>query len=109
MLDSMNVEQCMKDNRANLEKYGGVDGLASALGISLETGLTHEQVITMRAKYGTNMFPETPLKGFITLFIEGIIKISLIFQNHFYLFVNCLNQLLEIPLCLFCWRRPLFH
>jgi len=66
----------MKDNKTNLEKIGGVEGLAAALGVSIESGLTNEQVKEMRAKFGMNIFPETPLKGFFVLFMEGINNLS---------------------------------
>jgi len=80
MLDSMNVEQCMKENKQNLEKYGGVEGLAVMLGVSIETGLTLEQVQDMRTKFGPNVFPETPMKGFFVLFMEGINKYCLFYE-----------------------------
>ena len=50
ILDSFNVEQAREDNRAALNDFGGVDGLAKAIGIDLETGLTRDQVYEMRER-----------------------------------------------------------
>jgi Ca2+-transporting ATPase len=64
-LDSLNVEQNVKENKANLDAMGGVDALAVLLGVNLTTGLTPEQVLVLREKFGSNAFPESPMEGFL--------------------------------------------
>lgn len=77
-LDSLNVEQSFKENRANLDALGGQDGLLLLLQSNHETGLTHEQVLAMRHKFGTNSFPEAPMKGFFMLLLDAFSDPTLI-------------------------------
>ena len=78
ILDSLNVEQSRETNKQDLDKLGGVEGLAKALGVNFDTGLTHEQVLTQRAKYGTNKFPESPMKTFFGLLTEALSDTTLL-------------------------------
>lgn len=70
-LDSMNVEQSRASNRENLEALGGVEGLTKKLNVNTHQGLSRHQVNEMRNKFGTNIFPESPMKGFFELFFES--------------------------------------
>jgi Ca2+-transporting ATPase len=71
LLDSLNVEQAREANKANLDKIGGVEGLAKALGLNFATGLTHERVLQLREKFGNNKFPESPMTSFFELLLEA--------------------------------------
>lgn len=66
-LDSINVEQSFKENRANLDALGGPMGLVKLLYSNVDQGLSHEQVQLNRAKFGRNAFPEAPMKGYFSL------------------------------------------
>ena len=70
-LDSLNVAQSSTDNLLNLNALGGVSGLCKMLSLSPKAGLTPSQVSTNRHLYGPNIFPEKPMKSFLTLFIES--------------------------------------
>jgi len=72
MLDSMNVEQQRAENRKALDELGGVDGLIKLVGVDVHKGLTKHQVDAMRAKFGTNVFPEAPLDSFFSLLLEAL-------------------------------------
>lgn len=71
ILDSMNVEQARSSNKDALNSIGGVIGLSSKLGVDLSRGLTQQQVLEMRSKFGDNVFPESPMKTFMELFFES--------------------------------------
>lgn len=71
VLNSLNIEQARELNKTNLNELGGPEGLAEKLGISLTHGLTAEQVAEMREKFGTNDFPESPMRGFFELFFDA--------------------------------------
>jgi P-type Ca2+ transporter type 2C len=70
-LDKLNVPQSRQENREFLNSLGGIEALSQKLGVSLTTGLTASQVATLRSRFGTNSFPEAPMKGFLTLFFEA--------------------------------------
>jgi len=72
LLDSLNVEQQRAENRKSLDDLGGIDSLAKIIGVDVHTGLTHAQVQTMRATYGTNAFPEAPLDSYLSLLLEAL-------------------------------------
>lgn len=72
MLNSMNVEQAKGENRENLDKYGGVEGLAKMIKLDLSRGLTNEQVIAQRQLFGNNSFPETPMDSYLSLLIGAL-------------------------------------
>ena len=71
-LGSLNEMGMVAKNKDNLNGLGGVDGLLAKLNVSPATGLTKAQIEMSREQYGANKFPETPLKGFLKLFFEGI-------------------------------------
>lgn len=77
-LDGLNVEQSVKENRANLDALGGVDALMSLLGSNMNTGLTNDQVIASRTKFGNNQFPEAPMEGFFSLLLGAFSDPTLI-------------------------------
>jgi len=72
ILDSINVEQQKEDNRNSLDELGGVEGLAKKLGVNPETGLTSDQVLGLRAKFGENRFPESKMESFLELLIAAL-------------------------------------
>lgn len=67
VLESINVEQARDGNRANLDKLGGIDAFVQLAGSSIQNGLTSQQVVEMRAAFGSNAFPESPMEGFFSL------------------------------------------
>ena len=71
-LDSLNVEQSRLENRAHLDELGGVDALCRKLGVNPDVGLTNEQVVAMRAKFGSNEMPASPKKSYLELWLEAI-------------------------------------
>ncbi|GMH68470.1 hypothetical protein TL16_g04938 [Triparma laevis f. inornata] len=78
ILDSLNVAQASEDNKKNLDDLGGTDGLAARMGLNLKTGLSDAQVDASRERYGANVFPEKPMKSFLTLFVESFNDTTLI-------------------------------
>ena len=67
----MNVMGMSAENKENLMQLGGVESLLARFNISPATGLTKAQIEASRAQFGPNVFPETPMKGFLILFFEG--------------------------------------
>lgn len=70
-LDNMNVEQARQSNKENLIALGGLQVLSSKLGVDLNKGLSPAQVTEMRRRYGVNVFPESPMRSFLELFLES--------------------------------------
>ena len=70
-LSSINIPQERKENKARLDEVGGVDYLVNDLGVDIHRGLNYAQYEANKRKYGINMFPESPMKGFFTLFFES--------------------------------------
>ena len=54
-----------------LDQLGGIDTLLKLIGVDAAHGLNADQVVALRAKFGTNSFPEAPMKGFFQLFFEA--------------------------------------
>ena len=77
-LDSLNVAQARDDNRAALDSLGGVDVLMRKLNTSASDGLSSDMVDRLRRTFGRNAFPESPMKGFLTLFFEAFQDTTLI-------------------------------
>ena len=77
-LDSLNVEQARNENKTRLLEMGGVDALAAKLGVNYSTGLTSTQVLSLRGKFGSNRFPESPMKSFFTLLIDALMDPTLL-------------------------------
>jgi len=77
-LQQLNVEQARKENKANLESLGGVNGLAKLLNVNFNTGLTSSQVLASRKKYGENRFPESPLDSYLTILIGALSDTTLL-------------------------------
>ena len=71
-MNSLNVEQAEQENRENLRKLGGIEALAAMLQVDVEKGLSHDQVLLKRTKYGTNKFPDSPMDSFLTLWIVAL-------------------------------------
>lgn len=74
----MNVEQQRAENRKALDELGGIDALVKLVGVDVHKGLTKPQVEAMRAKFGTNVFPEAPLDSYFSLLIEALSDTTLL-------------------------------
>ena len=72
LLDSLNVEQARDENRKKLDAIGGVDKLLSLLSSDPANGLSAAAVQSMREKFGSNKFPEAPMKSFLSLWIDAL-------------------------------------
>jgi magnesium-transporting ATPase (P-type) len=72
LLDSLNVEQARKENRAALDTLGGSDQLMKLIGVNPATGLTHQQVLELREKFGNNCFPEAPMESYLSLLLGAL-------------------------------------
>jgi magnesium-transporting ATPase (P-type) len=71
-LDSINVPQEKDGNKKNLEELGHVDGLAKALELNFNVGLTAAQVTSYRARYGENIFPEPPMSTYLEMLLDAL-------------------------------------
>lgn len=70
MIDGFNVEQSRNENRLHfMERIGGIDGFSKSINLSLETGLTHTQILDLRSRFGTNELPKSPMESFFSIFI----------------------------------------
>lgn len=78
VLSQLNVEQSPVDNRDHLIALGGIEGLSKQLGVNLEAGLTDAQVLSLREKYGTNEFPESPMATYWELLLEALSDTTLL-------------------------------
>lgn len=79
VLNSLNGEESRDgENRDNLNKLGGVEGLALKLGVDLLVGLSSAQVLDLRAKYGCNVFPETPFTSYLELLLGALSDTTLL-------------------------------
>ena len=78
LLDRINVEQSREQNKKNLDKIGGIDELARLIGTNFDTGLSMGDVIRLREKFGTNKFPESPMKSFFRMLLETFQDVTLI-------------------------------
>eukprot|EP01036_Dinobryon_divergens_P048818 gene48818-65460_t len=78
LLDSLNVEQSRDENKERLQKLGGVEELAKLIGTNFESGLTSSQVEVLREKFGTNKFPESPMRSFLQMVMDTFKDITLI-------------------------------
>lgn len=72
LLDSLNVEQDRDENRKKLDSIGGIDKLLAILGSDASSGLSSANAIAMREKFGSNKFPEAPMKNFFSLWMEAL-------------------------------------
>jgi calcium-translocating P-type ATPase len=77
-LNLLNVEQARQENKSNLEKIGGIDALVRKLETDADQGLSHDQVTTMRERFGKNVFPEAPMKSYIELLLAALSDATLI-------------------------------
>ncbi len=68
----MNVEQARAENKKNLEEIGGIDALVKLVGVDLNNGWSHDQVLDMRQKFGDNAYPESPLDSYFSLLLEAL-------------------------------------
>jgi len=78
ILDDLNVEQSETENKTNLDQLGGIEELAKNLQINISTGLTNEQVIELRNKFGNNQFPVSPLDSYLSLLIGALSDTTLL-------------------------------
>jgi len=73
-LISLEKEVCRKA----LDDLGGMDVLINLLGTNPNTGLSEERIILMRSQFGENVFPETPLDSYLTLWIGALSDVTLL-------------------------------
>lgn len=78
MLASLNIEQGKDENRANLDLLGGIEGLVSLIGVDLTSGLSPEEVIALRATFGDNEFPESPVQSYLEILLKALSDPTLI-------------------------------
>lgn len=78
LLDNLNIEQGRDENRKNLDTLGGIDKLCSLIGVDITTGLTHDQVVSQRIKFGDNTFPESPMSGYFELLLVALSDTTLL-------------------------------
>jgi Ca2+-transporting ATPase len=57
---------------------GGVLGLMEHLAVSLSSGLSKDQVLALRAQFGTNVFPATPVDSYLTLLLGALSDTTLL-------------------------------
>ncbi len=72
MLDSLNVEQARAENKKNLDDLGGIEAFIKLVGVDPNLGWSHEQVLSIREKFGDNAFPESPLDSYLMLLLEAL-------------------------------------
>jgi magnesium-transporting ATPase (P-type) len=77
-LDNINAAQSRKENKENLEKFGGVYALVKSIGVNLETGLTASQVLSNRLKFGDNSMPKSPSKNYFILLFYALCDTTLL-------------------------------
>jgi magnesium-transporting ATPase (P-type) len=84
LIDSMNVPQNRVENRAYLDSlkdesgYKGVDLITHMFGLSPTTGLTANQVLEHRAKFGTNEMPASPKTSYFMLLFKALSDTTLL-------------------------------
>mmetsp|Transcript_4081 Transcript_4081/g.6104 ORF Transcript_4081/g.6104 Transcript_4081/m.6104 type:complete len:1097 (-) Transcript_4081:178-3468(-) len=78
LLDALNVEQAKDENKKKLMSINGVEGLSKLIGVSIQTGLTDAQVVTLRGKFGINQFPESPMESFLSLLFKALTDTTLL-------------------------------
>merc|ERR1719399_331531 len=66
------VEMQHDADMSKLEGFGGVLGVMSKLGSNTESGITEGSVEERKQKYGENVLPQSPPKGFWFLFMEAM-------------------------------------
>ncbi|DBA03450.1 TPA: hypothetical protein N0F65_002858, partial [Lagenidium giganteum] len=81
-LRALNQDQMTEANTAELNRIGGVKSLAQLLCVNLDDGLPQSEIDTgfsvRRGRFGTNYFPEAPMKSLFKLFIESLQDTTLI-------------------------------
>ena len=78
ILNSLNVEQAKEENKSNLDAIGGQEGLSKMIGVDMQTGLTNEQVLALRSKFGENKFPESPMESYLELLLGALSDTTLL-------------------------------
>jgi len=78
LLNSLNVEQSVSENYNNLVKLGGQVQLCAMLGVDVTKGLSKQQVLNMREKFGRNEFPESPMDSYLKLLIGALSDTTLL-------------------------------
>lgn len=77
-LDGMNVAQSAAENRAYLDECGGIPELIRLSGVSLDTGLTADQVEISRKLFGTNEMPKSPTTSYFWLLLTALSDTTLV-------------------------------
>jgi calcium-translocating P-type ATPase len=68
---SFNVPQAREANKKNFDDYGGIEKLINELGSDITKGMTTEKAQSSRAHYGENVFPTSPMKSFLELYLAS--------------------------------------
>jgi len=63
--------QSTDSNKKQLDTLGGYEGLLRSLDVEKIVGLRAEQIEENRQRYGSNQFPNPPMKSWIRLFFEA--------------------------------------
>ena len=71
-LDNFNVAQNRVENRSYLDGIGGPDMLIRMLGVSVENGLSSDQVLKSRIKFGSNTMPSSRTTGYLSLLFTAL-------------------------------------
>jgi magnesium-transporting ATPase (P-type) len=95
-LDSLNIEQARAANKENLDGLGGIDLLLKKLGVNLLHGRSHSELESLRTKFGSNQFPESPMSSFLELFFES-------FQDAILIILMCASA---VSLGIGLWEDP---
>lgn len=78
----LNQDQMVEANLAELNRIGGMAGLANLLCVNLDHGLPLSEVDTKfairKARFGENVFTDAPMKSLFKLFVESLQDTTLI-------------------------------
>lgn len=81
-LRSLNQDQMVEANLTELNRIGGMSGLANLLCVNIEHGLPLSEVDTRfairKARFGENVFTDAPMKSLFKLFVESLQDTTLI-------------------------------
>lgn len=78
LLNSLNVEQAKAENKSNLDAIGGQEELCKMIGVDIQSGLTQDQVLAFREKFGENKFPESPMDSYLELLLGALSDTTLL-------------------------------
>lgn len=77
-LSRINVPQGKEENKEEIEKLGGVDGLLKLLKVNPEVGLSNDQVSSHKELFGDNTMPVSKQTGYFVLLFVALSDTTLI-------------------------------